>query len=103
MILAANVAEQLFCAKSAGTSSMADIVKMILGQLNSDFLDSRREFILPELNSDYRKILIEKGEHPELLFGDNLSQIIEDISETKLGHAVAKRNFVLIKTGPHRS
>ena len=71
---------------------------------NSDFLDSRREFILPELNSDFRKIGIEKGERPELLFGDNLSQKIKDISETnKLGQAVAERNFVLIKTGPQKS
>ena len=51
-----------FCADSA----------MVLGQLNSDLLDSRREFILPELNSDFRKIVIEKVEHPELLFSDNL-------------------------------
>ena len=74
----------MICAKSAGTSSIADIVKiaikfcvdsaMILGQLNSDLLDSRREFILPELNSGFRKIVIEKDEYPELLFGDNLSK-----------------------------
>ena len=114
MMLTTNVAEQLFCAKSSGTSSVADIAKiaikfftdsaMVLGQLNSDLLDSRREFILPELNSDFRKIVIEKGEHPELPFGDNLSQKIKDISETnKLGQAVAKRNFVPIKTGPQNS
>ena len=114
MMLTTNAAEQLFCAKSSGTSSVADIAKiaikfcadsaMVLGQLNSDLLDSRREFILPELNSDFRKIVIEKGEHPELLFGDNLSQKIKDISETnKLGQAVAKRNFVPIKTGPQKS
>ena len=112
MMLTTNVAEQLFCTKSSGTSSVADIAKiaikfyadlaMVLGQLNSDLLDSRREFILPELTSDFRKIVIEKGEHPELLFGDNLSQKIKDMSETnKLGQAVAKRNFVPIKTGPH--
>ena len=68
-MLTTNVAEQLFCAKSVGTSSVADIAKiaikfcadsaMILGQLNSDLLGSRREFILPELNSDFRKIVIE--------------------------------------------
>ena len=43
-------------------------------------------------------------EHPELLFGNNLSQKIQDISETnKLGQIVAKRNFVPIKTGPQKS
>ena len=113
VMLTTNVAEQ-FCAKSSGTSSVADIAKiaikfcadsaMVLGQLNSYLLDSRREFILPELNSDFRKIVIEKGEHPELLFGDNLSQKNKDISETnKLGQAVVKRNFVPIKTGPQKS
>ena len=63
--------------------------------LNYDLLACRRELIIPELNSSYRQLTFVQGDHPKLLFGDDLPKAIKDISETyKLGQVLKKQDFV---------
>ena len=64
---------------------------MLLGKLNYDLLACRRELIIPELNSSYRQLTFVQGNHPKLLFGDDLRK---DISESnKIGQALKKQHF----------
>ena len=47
-----------------------------------------------ELNYSYRQLSFNQGNHPKLLFGDNLPKKIKDISETnKVGLAISKKSF----------
>ena len=67
---------------------------MILGNLNQDLLTLRRDSITPELNITYKHLSFLQGEHPKLLFGDDLSRSIKEITETnKVGQCLSKKNF----------
>ena len=67
---------------------------MILGKLNQDLLTLRRDSITPELNITYKHLSFLQGEHPKLLFGDDLSRSIKEITETnKVGQCLSKKNF----------
>ena len=47
---------------------------------------------MPELNYGYRQLSFDQGDHPKLLFGDNLPKKIKEISETnKVGYALSKK------------
>ena len=71
---------------------------MLLGKLNYDLLACRRELIIPELNSSYRQLTFVQGNHPKLLFGDDLRK---DISESnKVGQALKKQHFVPMNHTP---
>ena len=64
-------------------------------------LACRWELIIPEINSSYRQFTLVQGNHPKLLFGDDLPKAIKDISETnKVDQALKKQNFVLMKHTP---
>ena len=74
---------------------------MLLGKLNYDLLACRRELIIPELNSSYRQLTFVQGDHPKLLFGDDLPKAIKDISvANKVGQALKKQNFVPMNHTP---
>ena len=71
---------------------------MLLGKLNYDLLACRRELIIPELNSSCRQLTFVQGNHPKLLFGDDLRK---DISESnKIGQALKKQHFVSMNHTP---
>ena len=59
---------------------------VFLGKINQDILNLRREKIAPELNQNYKQLTFKRGDHPQLLFGDDLPKAIKDISETKLAN-----------------
>ena len=64
-------------------------------------LACRKELIIPELNSSYRQLKFVQGDHPKLLFGDDIPKTIKDISETnKVGQALKKQNFVPMNHTP---
>ena len=50
---------------------------------------------MPELNYSYRQLSFDEGDHPKLLYGDNLPTQIKDISETnKVGFAISRKPSV---------
>ena len=89
MALATITANKLHKAKLDSTKTMSEIIKlalkycadsaMLLGQLNSDLLSRRREFILPELNVSYRKLSYDEKAYSKWLFGDNLPQALRTL------------------------
>ena len=86
--------EELIEINSKAIKKCADNA-MLLGELNHDLLACHRELIIPELNSSYRQLTFVQGYHPKLLFGDELTKAIKDISETnKVGQTLKKENFV---------
>ena len=71
----------------------ADTAK-ILGKLNQDLLTLRRDSITPELSIGYKHLSFPQGEHPKLLFGDDLPRSIKEITETnKVGQCSSKKDF----------
>ena len=67
---------------------------MILGKLNQDLFTMRRDSITPELNTVYKHLSFPQGQHPKLLFGENLPRSIKEIRETnKMGQYLSKKNF----------
>ena len=67
---------------------------MILGNLNQDLLTLCRESITPELNIACKHLSFPQGEHPKLLFGEDLPRSIKEIAETnKVGQCLSKKNF----------
>ena len=45
---------------------------MLIGKTNFEILSFRRVQIMAELNYSYRQLSFDQGDHPKLLFGDNL-------------------------------
>ena len=75
----------------APIKSCADTA-VFLGKANEDILTYQREKIKPELNHNYHHISVEKGEHPKLLFGDDIPKILKDINEaSKVGQSLTER------------
>ena len=67
---------------------------MIMGKFNYDLLAHRRDNITPELNVAYKHLSFPQGEHPKLLFGDDLPKTIKELTETnKVGQYLAKKPF----------
>ena len=65
---------------------------VFVSKANEDILTYRREKIKPELNQNHCHILVEKGEDPKLLFGDDLPKILKDMAETnKVGQSLSQR------------
>lgn len=102
--ITSTVANELYLARSGSKEDLVGAVNsavrkcadtaMLLGKLNYDLLACRREMIIPELNSSYRQLTFVQGDHPKLLFGDDLPKAIKDISETnKVGQAIKKHIF----------
>ena len=102
MALATITRNKLHKAKSDNTKTMSQIIKlalkycadsaMLLGKLNSDLLSRRREFSLPELNVSYRQLSCDQKAYSKWLFGDNLPQVIEDITEqNKVGLILVRK------------
>ena len=62
---------------------------------------------MPELNCSYRQLSFDQGDHPKLLFGDNLRKQIKDISETnKVRFAISRTPSIpssTISISPHKS
>ena len=55
----------------------------------------------PELNIAYKYLFFPKGEHPKLLFGDDLSKSITEITgANKVSQCLSKKNF---QSSPSRS
>ena len=68
---------------------------MLIGKTNFEILSFRRAQIMAELNYSYRQLSFDQGDHPKLLFGNNLPKQIKDISETnKVGLAISKKSFI---------
>ena len=62
---------------------------MLIRQTNFETLCFRRAKIMPELKYRHSQLSFNQGDHPKLLFGDNLLKKIKDISETnKVGFAI---------------
>ena len=61
---------------------------------------------MPAQNYSYRQLSFDQGDHPKLLFGDNLPKQIKDISETKkVGFAISRKSFTpssTISIPPHK-
>ena len=109
--ITSNLANEFYGARSSSKEELIEInskaikkcadTAMLLGKLNYDLLACRRELIIPELNSSYRQLTFVQGDHPKLLFGDDLPKAIKDISETnKVGQALKKLNFVPMNHTP---
>ena len=79
----------------------------LTGSTNFEILNFRRAKTMPELNYSYRQLSFDQGDHPKLLFGDNLPKQIKDISETnKVGFANSRKSFtpsITISIPPHKS
>ena len=59
-----------------------------------EILSFRGAKIIPELNYSYTQLSFDQGDHPNLLFGDNLPKQIKDIFETnKVGFEISKKSF----------
>ena len=54
---------------------------MLLGKINFQLLSRRRECIGPELNFNFKALNFVPGDHPKLLFGDDLMKSVKDITE----------------------
>ena len=77
---------------------------MTLGKLNQDLLTLRRDSITAELNIAYKHLSFPQGEHPKLLFGDDLSRLIKEITETnKVGQCLSKKNLLSSPNGSNIS
>ena len=64
---------------------------ILIGQTNFEILNFRMAKKMPELNCSYRQLSFDQGDHPKLLFGDNLRKQIKDISETnKVRFAISR-------------
>ena len=58
-------------------------------------LTLRRDSVTLELNIAYKHLSLRQGEHPKLLFGDDLTRSIKEIKETnKVGQCLSKKNFL---------
>ena len=55
---------------------------MTLGKLNQDLPKLYRDCVSPELKIAYKHLSFPRGEHPKLLFGDDLRRSIKKITET---------------------
>ena len=79
----------------------------LIGQTNFEILNFRRAKIMPELNYSCRQLSFNEGDHPKLLFRDNLPKQIKDISETnKMGFAVSRKSSApsnTVSVSPHKS
>ena len=102
------------CTKLTDPQELLELVKaslkrcadsaMILGKLNQDLLTLRRDSITPELNIAYKHLSFPQGEHPKLLFGDDLPRSIKEITETnKVGQCLSKKNFQSSSNGSNIS
>ena len=92
--------EELNEINSKGIKKCADTA-MLIGTLNYDLLTCHWELIIPELNSSYPQPIFVQGDHPKLLFGDDLPKAINNISETnKVGQALKKQHFVQMNHTP---
>ena len=109
--ITSNLANEFYGARSSSKEELIEInskaikkcadTAMLLGKLNYDLLACRRDLIIPELKSSYRQLTFVQGDHPKLLFGDDLPKAIKDISETKkVGQALKKQNFVPMNHTP---
>ena len=99
-IIVAKLMNLLYEAKQNQEASMLEVTKsgislcadtaMLTGQTNFEILNFRKAKIMPKLNYSYRQLSFNQGDHPKLLFGDNLPKQIKDISETnKVGFAIS--------------
>ena len=99
-IIVAKLMNLLYEAKQNQEASMLEVTKsgislcadtaMLIGQTNFEILNFRKAKIMPKLNYSYRQLSFNQGDHPKLLFGDNLPKQIKDISETnKVGFAIS--------------
>ena len=104
LIVATKNVDKIFQAKKNKETDWSEIAKnciklsadtaMILDKENYELLSLRRAQIIPELNYRYRQLLLDQGDHPKLLFGDNLPKQIKEISETnKVGYALSKKPY----------
>ena len=109
--ITSNLANELYGAQSNCREELIEInskaikkcagTETLLGKSNYDLLACRKELIIPELNSSYRQLKFVQGDHPKLLFGDDIPKTIKDISETnKVGQALKKQNFVPMNHTP---
>ena len=105
VFISSNLANEFYGARSSSREELIEInhkafkncadTAVLLGKLNYDLLACCRELIIPELNSSYRKVTFVQGDHPKIIFGDDLPKAIKDISETnKVGRALKKQTFV---------
>ena len=80
---------------------------ILIGQTNFEILNFRMAKKMPELNCSYRQLSFDQGDHPKLLFGDNLRKQIKDISETnKVRFAISRTPSIpssTISIFPHKS
>ena len=77
---------------------------MILGKLDQNLLTLRRDSITPELNIACKNLSFSEGEHPKLLFGDDLPRSIKQITETnKVGQFFSKKHFQSSPSGSNIS
>ena len=77
---------------------------MILGKFNQDLLTLRKDSITPELNIAYKHLFFPQGEHPKLLFRDDLPRSIKKITETnKVGQCLSKKYFCSSSSGSNIS
>ena len=107
----------LYEAKQNQEASMLEVTKngirlcadtaMLIGQTNFEILSFRRAQIMAELNYSYRQLSFDQGDHPKLLFGDNLPKQIKDMCETnKVVFSISKKSFTpssSISIPPHKS
>ena len=71
---------------------------VLLGKINLDILNLRREKIAPELNQNYKQLTFKTEDYPKLLFGDDLPKTIKDISETNIvGQSLTQRYQTTLK------
>ena len=107
----------LYKVKQNQEASMLEVTKsgirlcadtaMLIGQTYFEILNFRRAKVIPELNYSYRQLSFDQGDHPKLLFGDNLPKQIKDISENnKVGFAISRKSSASSSTrsiSPHKS
>ena len=48
---------------------------VILGKINQDILNLRREKNAPELNQNYKQLTFKTEDYPKLFFGDDLTKL----------------------------
>ena len=105
------MANELYGARSSSRDELIEIsskaikkcadTAMLPGKLNHDFFACIQELIIPELNSSYQQLTFVQGDHPKLLFGDDLPKAIKDFSKTnKVGQALKKQNFIPMNHTP---
>ena len=116
-IIVAKIMNLLYEAKQNQEASMLEVTEscirlcadtaMLIGQTNFEILNFRRAKRMPELNYSYRQLSFDQGDHPKLLFVENLPKQIKDISETnKVGFAISRKSSApsnTISISPHNS